>query len=391
MADITDITVEAGFGSTMFTASPTWTDITAYVRRLTTSRGRTSLDGRFRTGTGTLILDNRDGRFNPDNTSGAYYPDVQIGVPIRVTLNDGMTTHNIFYGGAREWPPAYPKSQDSYATVSLADGFYNLHQGDLHGNSYSQETTDTRIGNVLDDVGWPAALRDLDAGVADVQATTFGAPQDGGEQPALAHLLDVAEAEVGTLWMSADGKVTFRNRVANSGATASVNFTDSNMSSLTVRYDDDYFFNDIRIAREDGAQIQYVDATSVTAHGRRVLTKDVMPMSNDAESLNIAEWLAAIFGTQRLRIDELKIKPLANNAGFLSDVLGIELRDYVNVTHTTPDGDTINQDCAVEAIRHDLQPGDWTTTFSVAPLAAEELASYWILGTSQLDTETRLA
>ena len=72
-------------------------------------------------------------------------------------------------------------------------------------------------------------------------------------------------------------------------------------------------------------------------------------------------------------------------------MLSVELRDYVNVTHTTPDGDTIDQDCSVETIRHDIRPDNWDTTFSVAPLAAEELLSYWILGTSALDTTTRLA
>ena len=383
-----DVTFEAGFGSTMFDGSPSWTDITAYVRQFRSTRGRTSVEGRFDTGTAFLVVDNRDGRFTPDNTAGAYYPNVLLGVPIRVVESDA--SEPIFYGSVRGWPPSYPKTQDSYATVPLADGFYNLNLEDLHGETYSLESTDERITSVLDDISWPAGLRDLDAGVANVQATSFGAPQDGGEQPVLQHLLDVAEAEVGHLFMSRDGNVTFKNRVAQSGASASVNLTDANMQELTVSYDDDHFFNDIRVAREDGAQITYVDATSVSNFGRRVLTRDVMPMATDAEALNVAEWLSYLFGEQRLRIDGLKLK-MYPGAPHYADVLGLELRDYINVNHVPPGGDTLSQDCSVEGIRHEMTPGDWTVYLTVAPLATVETQSYWILGTSALDVSTRLA
>jgi hypothetical protein len=387
---VTDLKWEAGFGSTMLDGSPTWTDISAYVRQASTWRGRHSVDGRFATGTGRLVLDNRDGRFNPENTAGAYSPNVQIGTPIRATITVTPTTYPIFYGSARAWPPAYPKTGDSYVTVPLVDGFYNLNLEDLHGETYAAQTTNARLAAVLDDVSWPAGLRDLDTGLATVQATSVGDPGDGGEHPGLAHLFDVAEAEAGVLFMSRDGKVTFRNRVANSGAVASFSFTDAEMQALTVAYDDDYLFNDFRIAREDGAQVTFVNTASVATHGRRVLTRDVMPMGNDAEVLNVAEWLAEVFGIQRLRVEGLTLKMYAG-ASYLADVLSLELRDYINVTHVPPGGDTIDQDCAVEAIQHEWMPGDWTTYLSVTPLTEFELQEYWILGTSQLGTETRVA
>jgi len=394
---VTDLKWEFAPGFTMLDGSPTWVNLSTgnpagggFVRRASTWRGRHSVDGRFATGIGSVTLDNRDGRFNPENTAGAYTPNVQIGTPFRATITVGSTTYPIFYGSARAWPPAYPKTQDSYVTVPLVDGFYNLNLEDLAGEAYSEQSTTARIGAVLDDVSWPAALRDLDTGLANVQAKVFASPNTGGDWSALAHLLDVAEAEAGVLFMSRDGKVTFRNRVSNSGATASVNFVDADMSGLALSYDDDHLFNDIRVSREDGVQVSIVNVTSVAAHGRRVLTRDVMPMSNDAETLNNAEWLAEIFGDQRLRINELTLK-MFTGVSHLEDMLGLELRDYINVTHVPTAGDTIDQDCAVEAIRHEWVPGAWTTTLSVAPLTVFELQDYWILGTSELDTTTRLA
>lgn len=386
-----DVKVEVGFGSTMFTASPTWTDISPYVRSITTHRGRPSIEGRFTAGTASVVLDNRDGRFNPDNTQGAYYPNVKIGVPFRITRTVSDTTYPIFYGGARAWPPTYPRSQDSTVTVPLVDAFYNLQLEDLALESYSAQSTVARLGAVLDDVSWPAALRDFDVALATVQATDFAQPFDGGEQPALPHLLDVAESEVGVLFMSADGKVTFKNRVANSGAASKFTFTDSHITHIDLDYSDKFLWNDIRIAREDGAQVVVTDASSIAAHGRRVLTKDVMPMGSDPEALSVGSWLASIFAEQRVRVEQLTVKPLASNGALLATVLGLELRDMVTVQHTPPGGDAIDQVCAVEEIRHTITPRDWVTTLSVAPLSSLEQQDFWILDTSELDDTTVLA
>lgn len=393
MADVT-LTVEAAFGSTMLDGSPSWTDISAYVRAGSITRGRSSVDGRFDTGTATLTLDNRTGRFTPGNTAGAYYPNVQIGVPVRITAQpeSSSTTYPLFYGSVRAWPPTFPTGNiDATVTVPLADGFYNLNLEDIAGQSYVAQRTDQRITAVLDDLSWPAGLRDLDAGIGTVQPTDVAQPNDGGEQPALDHMLDVAEAEAGALFMGPNGDVVFQNRVALSGVTPTVTYDGTDdYSDITFAYDDGVLFNDIRIAREGGAQVTYVNTTSVNAHGRRVLTRDVMPMGNDGEVLNVAEWLSGLFGDQRLRITGLRFKPL-KDATLLEELLGFDLRQSVTIQHAPPAGDSLDVDCAIEQITHEFAPGDWTTTWAVVPLTTIETQSYWILGTSQLDVSTRLA
>ncbi len=94
--------------------------------------------------------------------------------------------------------------------------------------------------------------------------------------------------------------------------------------------------------------------------------------------------------SQRLRVDGVRFK-MFSNASFLTDVLDRELRDVVNVTYEPMAGDTVDQDAAVESIRHDMVPGDWTAHLTVAPLTSFESADYWILGTSELGSTTRLA
>lgn len=57
--------------------SPTWTDISAYLREVSVKRGVSRVDSaspllRYDAGTATLTLDNRDRRFDPTNLAGPY-------------------------------------------------------------------------------------------------------------------------------------------------------------------------------------------------------------------------------------------------------------------------------------------------------------------------------
>src|SRR5690242_14685461 len=50
----------------------TWTDITDYVRSINTNRSFDRAAQAWESGTATLVLDNRDARFSPTNTTGPY-------------------------------------------------------------------------------------------------------------------------------------------------------------------------------------------------------------------------------------------------------------------------------------------------------------------------------
>lgn len=381
--------VEAGFGSTMFTASPSWTDLTDRVRvPLSSFRGRPAVDGRFNAGTGSAIFDNRDGALTAGNTESPYYPNVVSGIPLRVSVVDGMTTYPVCYVSARGWQVNHPRSRNVTVSVPFADGFYTLSLEDLTGRSYPRQSTTDRLDAVLDDVGWPSALRDFDSSIGTVQAKQFAFPHDGGEQSALAHLQDVAEAEAGVLFMSADGKVTFRNRVAASEASPTVTFSDAAENiydQLDMIDDDSFYWNVVQVARKRGVQVT-VDSSGSAP--KRTLTRDVMPMSSDSEARNLAEWLADVFGVQRRRIETLKTKPL--KPGLIS-LYGSELRDVVHVDHQPDAGDPVDVDCAVEGIRDEFYRYDWIRSFALTPLSDIEQGPFFQLDVSALDGSDALA
>ena len=67
----------------------TWNDISAYVYQrdgegITITGGRQNRDDQLQHATATMTLNNRDGRFSPLNTAGAYYPNLKRNQQIKL-------------------------------------------------------------------------------------------------------------------------------------------------------------------------------------------------------------------------------------------------------------------------------------------------------------------
>lgn len=386
-----NITVSIAFGNDPFDASPTWTDVSAYVRGFATSRGRSSVLSVFGTGTATVDLDNRDGRFSPNNTAGAYYPNVKVFVPIRIQAVYNLTTYTLFRGSVERWPLEFPAlGKDAVVRLFAVENMKLLALHDLTGEVYAEESTDTRIGNVLDDAGWPAGWRDLDTGVADCQATTVSSGT------ALDHLRAVARTEVGQFFIAADGDATFRNRVdVSGGITPSITFgqggSELGYRDIVVSYDDDFLWNESRVTREGGTEQVASDATSQADYGTRSLSRSGELMVDDNAALNVAEWEVGKFKDVKTRVDQLSFQPRSDPSNLWTVALNTDLRTPVTVKLTPPAGDTLDVDCTVEQVAHSVSPKSWTTTWMLAPISALESTSFWVLGTSLLDTGSVLA
>lgn len=119
-----DVVVEIAFGDDYTTpaASRTWTDVSEFVELadgITITGGRSDERSTTEANTLSLTLDNTDGRFTFGKTTGAYYPDVVVGVPIRVrATRPGGSSSTRFVGYVDSWPVAWPGS-DASARVAI--------------------------------------------------------------------------------------------------------------------------------------------------------------------------------------------------------------------------------------------------------------------------------
>lgn len=118
--DALDGTAELGSGAT-------FTDVSAYVRSFEVRRGRQRSTEQFAAGTASVVLDNRDARFDPLNTSGPYTVGGITGVvpmrPIRISAVYNGVTYRLFTGFVDTWTFDYSAGlSDATATIACSDG-----------------------------------------------------------------------------------------------------------------------------------------------------------------------------------------------------------------------------------------------------------------------------
>lgn len=132
------LTVEIGFSTSAGSgtvpinstlASITWTDVTQYVREISTTRGRSSELDTYPAGSCQVILDNRTRLFDPENSVGTYYGKLTPFRPIRIRVTpNGGTIRSIFFGFIDQWPQAYSYPKDATVAVTATDAFKVLNQ-----------------------------------------------------------------------------------------------------------------------------------------------------------------------------------------------------------------------------------------------------------------------
>ncbi|MFI0825729.1 hypothetical protein ACH4Q7_14875 [Streptomyces roseolus] len=119
------LTVQAGFGYSAVDSDIVWTDITQWVKtagggQVSITRGASDERAETQTGTLSVQLDNRDGRFTPGNSGSPYYPNVRRGTPIRV-IKTTVAGKNWITGGAsfendaHGWAPDPAAPPQAYA------------------------------------------------------------------------------------------------------------------------------------------------------------------------------------------------------------------------------------------------------------------------------------
>ena len=142
--DNTVLTVEIGF-STSGGANKVplggdlsdivWTDVSAFVRSVSTKRGRNNELDEFATGTANVVLSNADRRFDPEYAAGPYFGAVTPGRPIRVQASyAGGTTYGVFFGWVDGWAQEYSFPSDATVNITASDGFKILNQLTLAGS-----------------------------------------------------------------------------------------------------------------------------------------------------------------------------------------------------------------------------------------------------------------
>ncbi len=197
--------IEVAFTTNPTSETPSWTDISDYVVTFNVRRGRQQELDVFEPGTASFTLDNDDRRFDPNNASSPYYPNVLPVRRIRIRAYWAGQLYDVYNGYVNGWPQSYPGKHRILVDVAAVDALGFLQLVDLT-ETRPQESSGARVTALLNDSNWPATQRSIDTG----QETLAAVTERTGSALSLAQ--EVSLTELGRLFASKDGKVTFQGR-----------------------------------------------------------------------------------------------------------------------------------------------------------------------------------
>jgi hypothetical protein len=131
-------TAEVAFGSDPWATSPVWTDISQYVRSISTNRGSSSETVVFAPGRCSITLSNGDRRFDPDHSTGPYFGTILPMKRVRVTATRSGVTLFVFLGWVTGWVQDW-RIGDGAVYAECVDGGYHLQNERLASSSYAAE------------------------------------------------------------------------------------------------------------------------------------------------------------------------------------------------------------------------------------------------------------
>jgi hypothetical protein len=211
-------------------------DVSNQVDGVTTRRGRNAEADQFQTGTCTLRIVDQNGDFNPMNTAGPYYGLLDPMRKVEISATHLGITYPIFSGFITGYDTLTPQEAGVdvvYTTITAVDAFRLLQNAQITtvaGTSAGQ-LSGARINNLLDQVSWPASMRDVDAGLTTMQA------DPGTQRTALAACQVVSTSEYGAFYVDASGSFVFQDRALTSssiGGTATVLAMMAHLVSITL-------------------------------------------------------------------------------------------------------------------------------------------------------------
>ena len=327
------------------------TDVTSDVQSVTITRGRSRDLATFNSGSCSVRLLNNSRKYENTNTASPYSPGIEpmITIHIDATTDGGSSYKDLFVGFITDINLSYPDQGNSFADFSGSDAFMKLANTNLINASFSSSTSGALIENVLDNANVKfGADRNIETGISTMQAIS------NLTENTLTFLQNIERSENGLLFMSKDGKLTFKSRHTTFPSTPAATFSDdgSDVPYLSIDYinDDNEIFNIVSLTRTGGTTQTVQDAGSQGKYLIRTLSRDNLLNNTDTEVLSAANFLLGKFKDALIRFDNLTIDLTEATTSNQNTVLDREIGDIVKVELTPITSDRLPNSSSYEII-----------------------------------------
>ena len=359
-------------------------DVSDIALRVTIRRGRNRILNSFEAGTATVVLEDANGDWNPQNTSSPYYGKLLPLRKIRIwaDYNDGGGTdrYYLYSGYITSYDNSFRLGIDEVSSVTLqcVDGFrllQNVSITTVAGTSAGQ-TSGQRIEALLDTASWPLSQRLIDVGDTTVQA------DPATNRSLLAACQNIEQTELGGFFIDSEGNAVFysRNTVSLKADETPLFFnddgTDISYQAIDFAYDDTQIFNDITVTRLGGSPQEVQSTSSIETYFIHSGARSELLMQTDSDALNQANMLLHARQNALLRIDSIGLNLMdSSEPNRIVAGLDSELFTLINVTKTAQASSSFSLELFVQGLQHDITPTTWTTRL----LTAEPIIQAFIL------------
>lgn len=345
-------------------------NVAPYMQQINIARGRSQQLDEFGAGRATFVLNNNDRRFDPINEASPYWDAVtgRSGVTPRrkVTVRSGGI--DLFVGRIADINLTYDYNLSTVEILAFDDFVLLANAYTGAASTPTQELSGDRVEYLLDlpEIAYPADSRDIQTGAA-----TLGAYQINANTNALAYLQKVAEAERGLMFISADGTLTFTDRIGTEFGPATITFADDGSglpyTALDIIYGQELLYNRIQITREGGTLQTADDLASQAEFNVSTYALDNVLLSDDTQAADLADLLLSQYSLPEYRFDDLRTTVSALSSGDRDIVNAIEIGDLLNITRTYATGTPaqVTQTYAVERVYHFINAGVHTIEFGL--------------------------
>lgn len=192
------IKLEVAWTNNPFDPAPTWVDESANLLSISTKRGRQYELNQNDTGTATIVVDNSDGRYTPERTSSALYPNVLIDRQVRISATWASVTYPLWQGFITSYTPTTDAMTLAYSEMQFGcvDAFAFLGFGNIDDAFVAEATQDKAISIYT---------------MADDQASTQAGDSSGNSASSLtAVTVGAGSYAFGTETLAANGQTGFQ-------------------------------------------------------------------------------------------------------------------------------------------------------------------------------------
>ena len=344
-------------------------DVSDQINYIQSNRGRNATADRFITGALTLRIVDQNGDFNPTNPLSPYAPDLTPMKKVQITATYGATTYPIFSGFITSYVNTQPKdaTEVAYTTIQAVDAFRLAQNAQVStvAGATAGDLSGTRINQILDEIDWPASMRDIDPGLTTMQA------DPGTPRTSLDAMTTVATSEYGALYVDTDGEFVFQDRSVTAGSiggtvtTFNDNGTGIPYANANWKLDDTLIFNSAQITRAGGTPQTAINQPSIDKYFIHSYNNQNLLMQTDAVALDYAQAYVASRAETSVRCDsiELDLYTPNYNAGIIA-ALELDFFDPIQVVTTQPGGSTLDKTLQIFGVQNVITPNSFRVVFT---------------------------